>query len=156
MANKSEKSKDKTFVNSYPYLDLLSDNSPQSYEDYYEDAAILNKQINEPNIYNIAVVAKYGAGKSSVINTYLNLYRNRKKRREKKETSEKQLAKPENNNYTRISLSTFNKTDYDETAIERSILQQLLYSRKKSKLPNSKIERTNKTSKVKSILFERV
>ncbi len=153
MANKSEKSKDKTFVNSYPYLDLLSDNSPQSYEDYYEDAAILNKQINEPNIYNIAVVAKYGAGKSSVINTYLNLYRNRKKRREKKETSEKQLAKPENNNYTRISLSTFNKTDYDETAIERSILQQLLYSRKKSKLPNSKIERTNKTSKVKSILF---
>ena len=58
-------------VNDYPYLDLLSDNSPQAFPEYYEDAAILNKQINEPNVYNIAVVAKYGAGKSSVINTYL-------------------------------------------------------------------------------------
>lgn len=153
MFNKGKKKEKAIEVKDYPYLNLLSDNSPQAFSEYYEDAAILNKQINEPSVYNIAVVAKYGAGKSSVINTYLSLYRNKKKRKEKKKTSEKQLAKPENNKYTRISLSTFNKTDYDETAIERSILQQLLYSRKKSKLPNSKIERTNKTSKFKSFLF---
>lgn len=150
---KNSKRKEEIEVKEYPYLDLLSDNSPQAFSEYYEDAAILNKQINEPNVYNIAIVAKYGAGKSSVINTYLSRYRNNKTRKEKKETNNKQLAKPENNKYTRISLSTFNKTDYDEIAIERSILQQLLYSRKKSNLPNSKIERTNKTSKSKSVLF---
>lgn len=148
-----EKKGNEQMVEDYPYLDLLTDNSPQAYKEYYEEAAILNKQITEPNVFNIAVVAKYGAGKSSVINTYLSRYRNKKTKSEKKKTTDKQLAKPENNKYTRISLSTFNKNDYDEVAIERSILQQLLYSRKKSKLPNSKIERTNKSSKVKSIFF---
>ena len=153
MFNKSKKSKDNEIVGNYPYLNLLSDNSPQAFPEYYEDAAILNKEINEPNVFNIAVVAKYGAGKSSVINTYLSQYRNKKTFFEKRKTSDKQLARPINNKYTRISLSTFNKNDYDEVAIERSILQQLLYSRKKSKLPNSKIERTNKSSKFKSIIF---
>lgn len=62
----------------YPYLDLLTDNSPQAFKDYYEDAAILDKQIKAPSVNNIAIVAKYGAGKSSVINTYLSLYRNKK------------------------------------------------------------------------------
>lgn len=173
----------------YPYLDLLSDNSPQVFVDEYnEDAAILDKQIKAPYVNNIAVVAKYGAGKSSVINTYLSLYRNKKSlwskisvrflkkkgkdvktektAKEKKEatkteeSSEKKkkdgktfLSAPEKNKYTRISLSTFNNNEYNETAIERSILQQLLYSRKKEKLPNSKIERTNKTSRIKSALF---
>lgn len=172
----------------YPYLDLLSDNSPQVFvDDYYEDAAILDKQIKTPNVNNIAIVAKYGAGKSSVINTYLSLYRNKKtlrskiferflkKKRQdvkteraskekkgdiKEESSEKKekdgktfSSAPEKNKYTRISLSTFNNNEYNETAIERSILQQLLYSRKKEKLPNSKIERTNKTSRIKSAFF---
>lgn len=82
---KKSNEKERTeIVNDYPYLDLLTDNSPQAFKEYYEDAAILNKQINEPNVYNIAVVAKYGAGKSSVINTYLSIYRNNKTHREKK------------------------------------------------------------------------
>lgn len=144
---------DKAVNCNYPYLKLLSDNSPKANKDYDEDAAILNKQINEPDVFNVAVVAKYGAGKSSVINTYLHNYRNKKNRKEIRNTNNDQLANPSNNRYTRVSLSTFNKNDYDEVAIERSILQQLLYSRKKEKLPNSKIERTNKTSKGKSILF---
>ena len=71
----------------------------------------------------------------------------------KKKDGKTYLSAPEKNKYTRISLSTFNNNEYNETAIERSILQQLLYSRKKEKLPNSKIERTNKTSKIKSALF---
>lgn len=153
MFNKIKGKKEIATDKEYPYLDLLSDNSPQAFDEYNEEAVILNKQIKEHNAYNIAVVAKYGAGKSSVITTYLKRYRNEKTRSEKKKTDDKQLAKPEHNKYTRISLSTFNKNDYDEVAIERSILQQLLYSRKKSKLPNSKIERTNKSSKFKSFLF---
>ena len=137
----------------YPYLELLSDNSPHVFKAYYEEAAILDKQISSPDICNVAVVAKYGAGKSSVINTYLSLYRNKKTFIEKLRGSKGSFGSPEKNRYTRISLSTFNNNNYDETAIERSILQQLLYSRKKEKLPNSKIERTNKTSILKSLFF---
>lgn len=145
--------KTKDLANEYPYLDLLSDNSPHVSKDYYEEAAILDKQISAPDVCNIAVVAKYGAGKSSAINTYLSRYRNKKSLCEKLRKDKKDLGRPEKNKYTRISLSTFNNNNYDETAIERSILQQLLYSRKKEKLPNSKIERTNKTSILKSVLF---
>lgn len=148
-----ENQEQSTIIKTYPYLDLLSDNSPKAFKEYEEDVSILQKQIDKPDVYNIAVVAKYGAGKSSVINTYLSLYRNKKTRREKKETGKDQLAMPKNNKYTRISLSTFNKNDYDETAIERSILQQLLYSRNKEKLPNSRIERTNRSSRLRSFLF---
>jgi len=128
------------------YLDLLTDNAPQVYDEYSEEAKILDTQINKSNVHNIAVVAKYGAGKSSVINTYLSQYRS--KNQSKKNQGQK-LS--EENHYTRISLSTFNETEYDETAIERSILQQLLYSRKKSALPNSEIKRTNKTSIIRAV-----
>lgn len=70
----------------------------------------------------------------------------------------KQEAKSKNKNinkkkYVKISLSTFNGNGYDEEAVERSILQQLLYSQSKQKLPNSQIERTNKPSLLKSIIF---
>jgi hypothetical protein len=125
----------------FAYLDLLDDNSPRHFPEYNAEARILKKQIDSPSVCNIAVVAKYGAGKSSVINTYLHNYRRTDKERKKGFV----LGKPEDNRYTRITLSTFNNIAYDEAAIERSILQQLLYSRKKSELPNSEIKRTNKT-----------
>ncbi len=183
----SEQKKKKNYIENdkieFPYIGLLSDNAPKVSADYYEDASILNEQINKPDTFNVAIMAKYGAGKSSVINTYLSIYRSKEfkknnnpvvtdkvkdnnaddKEKRAESKSEKdidesksnkiKLGKPINNNYARVSLSTFNKTDFDEVAIERSILQQLLYSRKKSELPNSKIERTNKTSRIKSILF---
>jgi len=131
----------------FSYLELLDDNAPRPYEEYDSEALILKKQIDAPTVQNIAVVAKYGAGKSSVINTYLYNYR----RTEKEKKDKKNLGRPENNRYARVTLSTFNNAEYDETAIERSILQQLLYSRKKSELPNSEIKRTNKVSWKKSL-----
>ncbi len=133
--NLSEKEK-------FKYLDLLDDNSPRYFSEYDAEAKILQKNIDNPNVNNVAIVAKYGAGKSSVINTYLHNYR-RTKRECKKNVV---IGSPRKNNYTRITLSTFNNTNYDETAIERSILQQLLYSENKNKLPNSEIKRTQKTS----------
>ncbi|MCL2185022.1 MAG: hypothetical protein FWB86_04085 [Treponema sp.] len=117
----------------FPYLELLSDNSPKYYEDYSAEADILDSQIRKANVNNIAIVAKYGAGKSSVINTYLTKYRN-----------EYNNSTIKNKN-TRISLATFNNEKYIETDIERSILQQLLYSGSKDSMPNSKIKRTNST-----------
>lgn len=137
----------------------LKDNSAKAYKDYEQEADIIHSQLIKENVRNVAIVAKYGAGKSSVINTYLHKYRRpscRKKDIIPNETivfDNQKLEKPNKNKYVRISLSTFNDTHYDEHAIERSILQQLLYSRKKDSLPNSKIERTNKTSIRKTVLL---
>ena len=58
---------------------ILLDNSPTISEDYLEDANILNTKISNPTVKNIAVVAKLGAGKSSVIETYLDKYRKKQK-----------------------------------------------------------------------------
>lgn len=58
---------------------LLLDNSPAISTDYDEDAKILNHQIENDNIKNVAIVAKLGAGKSSVIETYLDRFRTKKK-----------------------------------------------------------------------------
>ena len=133
----------KTVNEPFAYLDLLDDNTPKAFPEYDGEARILKKQIDNPSVRNIAVVAKYGAGKSSVINTYLCNHRNGKG---KKKGFEK-LDKPENNQYARITLSTFNSAKYDESDIERSILQQLLYSRNKTEFPNSAIKRTYITPK---------
>ena len=118
--------------------DILLDNSPTISDDYNEDAKILNQQIKNNNVKNIAIVAKLGAGKSSVIETYLHKYRSKKSNK---------------SGFVKLSLSTFNGKEYKEDEIERSILQQLLYSQNKEKLPNSKIERTNKSPFWKSFLL---
>ncbi len=152
---------------------LLLDNSPAISTDYDEDAKILNQQIENENIKNVAIVAKLGAGKSSVIETYLDRFRTKKKidkddyknakgKLDKKtyKIAKKKLKKHNKNvkkhNYVKLSLSTFNGKDYKEEEIERSILQQLLYSQNKAKLPNSKIERTNKPSFWKTFIFASV
>ena len=145
----SEQKDNQNSFEEFKYLGLLEDNSPRYYTEYNAEAAILKKQIDSPGVCNIAVVAKYGAGKSSAIDTYLHNYR-RTSKEQKKNVA---FGKPEDNKYTRITLSTFNNVEYDENAIERSILQQLLYSRKKSELPNSEIKRTNRTPMGKSFLM---
>lgn len=134
---------EKNINSSYSYLECLDDNEPKAEEkDYGSEAKILHEKIDMHHVSNIAVVAKYGAGKSSAINTYLSLYRNKG---DKIVNGKKVAGKPSKNHYARISLSTFNNESYNEVSIERSILQQLLYSTKKRDLPKSKIERTNKT-----------
>lgn len=152
---------------------LLLDNSPAISTDYDEDAKILNQQIGNDNIKNVAIVAKLGAGKSSVIETYLDRFRTKKKIDKKdykdqkgkldkktyniaKKELKKHNKKVKKHNYVKLSLSTFNGKDYKEEEIERSILQQLLYSQNKAKLPNSKIERTNKPSFWKTFIFASV
>ena len=152
---------------------LLLDNSPAISTDYDEDAKILNQQIENENIKNVAIVAKLGAGKSSVIETYLDRFRTKKKIDKKdykdqkgkldkktykieKKKLKKHNKKVKKHNYVKLSLSTFNGKDYKEEEIERSILQQLLYSQNKAKLPNSKIERTNKPSFWKTFIFASV
>jgi len=119
---------------------MLFNNAPVESDDYETEAQILDAQVKKQDVTNIGVVATYGAGKSSAINTYLKRYR------------KKGLRKPK---YVQISLADFNKDEndlnpdnnnYSENAIERSILQQLFYSQRKYKLPKSSINRTNKSN----------
>lgn len=56
----------------------MANNVPRSYEEYCTEAAILDYEINSKGVQNIAVSAVYGAGKSSVIKTYLEGYRSKK------------------------------------------------------------------------------
>ena len=120
-------------------LSKLYNNAPQESEDYAVEAQVLDTQVKSVGVNNIAVVAPYGAGKSSAIATYLKRYRKEGFRQPK---------------HIQISLADFNAEDGKpvvqpsadkENAIEQSVLQQLLYSQKKHKLPNSDIHRTNKS-----------
>ena len=110
-------------------------NAPRYYETYIMEADILEEQINSPDVHNIAISAVYGAGKSSAIKTYLEKHRANRR-----------------NTYVNIALAGFEGKEDDENELERSILQQLLYSVSGSMLPNSKIERTAKTPLYQSAL----
>lgn len=127
---------------------LLLDNSPiVDVNEYGREADILAQEIATPGVNNIALMASYGAGKSSAIETYLHKYRHNKIHKVFNRSNKF------DNTYTRISLASFNDTEYKDSDIERSVLQQLLYSQPKRKLPNSKIERTTATSKLVTTLF---
>ncbi|MCH5147776.1 MAG: hypothetical protein J1G05_00245 [Clostridiales bacterium] len=109
----------------------------KNYGDYVE---ILHNQVQASEVFNIGIIAPYGAGKSSLIKTYkdtkYNFY-NKKK-------------------ITTISLANFNSSSDDidskepvdekhvkdiQCSVERSILQQFIYKVKKSKLPHSRLDR---------------
>ena len=103
--------------------------------DKYVDA--IHNKIKADDVYNIGVIAPYGAGKSSLIKTYKDKY-----------PKEKTIT---------ISLANFNVSDKDidsqgvseanvkdiECAVERSILQQFLFHVKKSRVPDSRIQGIN-------------
>ena len=105
---------------------------------------------NSKSIKNIAISGPYGAGKSSIIDTYI------KKNRF-------------NHKYLKVSLATFQdisseKLDLDneekikeknrlERLIELSLLQQFFYHEKDSKIPDSKFQKTKKKSKAGIIAY---
>ena len=82
--------------------------------------------IKEPDVKNIAITGNFGSGKSSILNTY------KKRKKEKKR-------------FLNISLASFNQKNYekDESIIENSILQQILYKEKINKTPFSRFEKIN-------------
>ena len=124
--NKAE-SCNMTFSSLTPLDDLEAINDKKS-NTYYK---ALNYALAQENIHNIAITGTYGAGKSSVIDSY---FRN---------TCRKEFLK--------ISLATFYLEKKDEKskpldenkiiAIEKSILQQMFYRRKANAFPFSRIKR---------------
>ncbi len=113
---------------------------------------ILDQKIQDTDVFNIGIIAPYGAGKSSLIKTY-------------KETK---LSPRQCKRVTTISLANFNSnsdklvkdkegrgknvaientvgevsSENDlESKIEKSILEQIIFKESKVKLPNSRLKR---------------
>lgn len=101
--------------------------------------------LNSKTIKNIAISGPYGAGKSSIIDTYIKKNRFTHK-------------------YLKISLATFQdlkeinstnpKTKEElERLIELSLLQQFFYHEKDSEIPDSQFRKTRKKNKMKLCLY---
>jgi hypothetical protein len=123
----------KTEIN-LPYISLSPTDNAEEVDDYLNALEwALNKR---DKIKNIAIAGPYGAGKSSIINTFRNKYKS-------------------NNDYKflHISLATFKDEKNNETTIpenkkddllrliELSILQQLFYHEKDTKIPDSRFKK---------------
>lgn len=111
--------------------------SNDSFREYFK---ALNFAFSKKDVKNIAVTGPYGAGKSTVILSYL----------------ETQLKK----GYINVSLADFSMSGRHDIAppsnaeIELSILQQILYKENKDNLPDSRIDRIqNRNNKHIRALF---
>ena len=131
----------------------LPTNTPKSYKEYEPYASVLKNKIDDPNVRNIGIVAPYGAGKSSLITTYIE--------KEKKNDSEfdEKVISISLANYSSIvneieceepSLDTKPTKNGDsakakievrnEQEIEKSILQQLFYKNNNQNTPASRFK----------------
>ncbi|MDF7630732.1 hypothetical protein PUG46_15835 [Erwiniaceae bacterium L1_55_4] len=81
--------------------------------------------LSRKDVKNIAVTGAYGAGKSTVISSYMSTFRE--------------------NKFINVSLAGFEMQGNGEPAtsreVELSILQQILYKRNRDELPDSRIDR---------------
>lgn len=132
----------------YKYLEL----SPVVDEEYTFNSKLLHDKVLDKEIKNIGIVGSYGSGKSSLIKTFCSKFENKDKIK-----------------ILKVSLASFNGDDLNENkdqscekltsadsvgnekncgigdidnAVEKSILQQMLYVESGRKLPFSKIART--------------
>ncbi|PKB89459.1 hypothetical protein A8A01_15210 [Ewingella americana] len=83
--------------------------------------------LSKKNVRNIAVTGNYGAGKSTVISSFMKYHSDEK--------------------YINVSLAGFDMTENESTVgpnhqeVELSILQQILYKENRDELPDSRIDR---------------
>lgn len=124
----------------------LPSNEPKYYAEYEIYADILNKKIEDKNITNIGIVAPYGAGKSSLLKTYITIQSKKNTKFNNKIISVslanygsiiKSFKKRKNDDAEEGSAETTYNFD-DEQNIEKSILQQLFYKNDNEKTPYSR------------------
>ena len=122
-------------------------------------ADIMDQQVKASNVYNIGIIATYGAGKSSLIKTFKDTKLNWFERRKvttislanfnspndepgTEQSDNETGTKPSDpNNLTKSEPAIFAPVQDIECGIEKSILEQILFKEKKSKLPHSRITR---------------
>jgi len=97
----------------------------------------LKTGIDDEDIRNIALTGTYGSGKSSLIKTFINKFKTKYK-------------------FLNISLASFENggtTQNIEKKVELSIIQQIIYHVKASKIPDSRFKRINNITKSQMIWF---
>ncbi|HED2544469.1 YobI family P-loop NTPase [Raoultella planticola] len=139
---KSEPQAQQDFETLTPNID--ADNP--AYTAYFD---ALDFALTRFDVKNIAVTGAYGAGKSSVILSYLRKISERKRLRHKIKYFLKLTAIKPADEHVIISLANFETDEAlknseslsKEQSIEYSILQQILYKVDKGSLPDSRVER---------------
>lgn len=103
------------------YRDLAPDDDLKNNEEYF---SALKWALRNPKVKNIAISGPYGAGKSSIIQSFVKKYPKYK--------------------YINISLANFAKNDQgelvdlEEKEIEKGILKQFFYRVKQDRIPQSR------------------
>lgn len=116
--------------------------SPTNNSESKETINMLTDFIESKDITNIALSGKYGAGKTSILRTFFD-------------NNSKEIYKPL---YISLGMFGINKNgEIDDPnvfcqEIEKSIIQQIIYKEKPSKLPDSNIKRIEKLPK-RNIFF---
>ena len=139
----------------------LPTNTPKVYTEYEPYATILKKKVEDPNVKNIGIVAPYGAGKSSLIATYIENEKKSNPEFEKNIISislanyssiVKEIEPKENTINTENSVSCHSDSQKrcdnhissidakNEQEIEKSILQQLFYKNNNENTPASRFK----------------
>ena len=118
----------------------FSNNPVSSLEFYSEGVEAISDMVSNKEVYNIGVIAPYGAGKSSLIKTYKdkNAVRPRKEKKKIAEVSLLHLSEQSKDLLTNNANSQVKNKD---SLLEKSILEQLFFKQGKNTLPFSKIER---------------
>ena len=127
---------DSEIENKYNFEDLMPKIDIEKNKQYCEsiDWAIRNKKIR-----NIALTGVYGAGKSTILNTYI------------KEHNEY--------NYLNISLSNFKELEGEDILsnesinIEKAILKQMFYKEKNTTIPYSRFRRITNINYISLIAY---
>lgn len=119
-------------------LKLISNTPIYNDERYGSYAEIIDEKVKEAGVYNIGIIAPYGAGKSSLIKTYKEKYGVKKS-----VTISLANFSSVNQGEEKSKNANNNVKDIERGQVEKSILEQLLFSVRKCDVPESKINRIN-------------
>lgn len=135
----------------YGYVDLAPTDNAENVSEYLR---ALEWALNDKNITNIALAGPYGAGKSSIIETFLRIHPSIKYinislamfRKNDQDTMEfkstEDTAKPESNQ----NMTGEKAGENFEKQLEEGILKQLFYKVHYSKIPQSRYRKLHKVS----------
>ena len=116
-------------------------NSPISSKEYYgEGVEAIDEMVANKDVFNIGVIAPYGAGKSSLIKTFKES-NSLKAKRNKKKMAEISLLHLSEQDDNKKESSDKEPVKNKDALLEKSILEQLFFKEGRAKLPFSKIER---------------
>lgn len=122
MENKYSEKNKKFALNEYKPL------APDSFDEYENNSNLLKSIIESGNVANVGIVSKYGGGKSSFIITFT-------KRNKHFKTAS-------------VSVANIIGKSFNDEKIESIIIKQLIYSKKASDLPDSRIKRIGQRPKI--------